>query len=114
MRVFFVGTNPGGGGTESHFIALARALVDSGHDVAAAVRPDDFIHRGLAVDSRIRLFAAQFRNRRDVRTIRELSQVARALRPDWIVGAFKAEYKGLAVVAKAVDARLVLLSHLDQ
>ena len=48
MRLFFVGSNAGGGGTESHFISLARALAEAGHEVYAAVRPGDFIHRGLA------------------------------------------------------------------
>ena len=114
MRVLFVGSNAGGGGTESHFICLARALAEAGHEVAAAVRPHDFIHRALAGDERIQLFAAEFKSRRDLRTIRELSRLARKLRPDWIVGAFKAEYWGLAVVAKTAGVPLVLFSHLDQ
>jgi len=114
MRVLFVGSNPGGGGTESHFISLSRALVDAGHEVAAAVRPDDFIHRALANDERIRLFAAEFRSRSDLHTIRQLTRLARTLRPDWIVGAFKAEYWGLALVAKSAGVPLVLFSHLDQ
>ena len=114
MRVLFVGSNRGGGGTESHFISLARALAAAGHDVSAAVRPEDFIHRGLACDSRIRVFPVEFRSRRDLKAIRELVRLARLVRPDWIVGAFKAEYWGLAVAAKAADVPLVLFSHLDQ
>src|SRR4051812_28197181 len=114
MRVLFVGSNRGGGGTESHFIALARALAEAGHDVSAAVRPDDFIHRGLARDRRIRLFGAEFRGRRDFRTMRELARLARSLRPDWIIGAYKAEYWGLAVAAKSAGIPLALFSHLDQ
>ena len=114
MRVLFVGSNRGGGGTESHFISLARALAESGHDVSAAVRPHDFIHRGLAGDDRIRLFPVEFRSRRDLRAIRDLVRIARTVRPDWIVGAFKAEYWGLAIAAKAADVPLVLFSHLDQ
>jgi glycosyltransferase involved in cell wall biosynthesis len=114
MRVLFVGTNAGGGGTESHIIALACALADAGHDVSAAVRPDDFIHRALAREERIRLFPAEFRSRHDLRTIQELSRLARVLRPDWIVGSFKAEYWGLTLAAKAANVPLVLFSHLDQ
>jgi glycosyltransferase involved in cell wall biosynthesis len=114
MRLLFVGTNPGGGGTESHIISLARALAEAGHDVAAAVRPDDFIHRGLALDPRIRLFAAEFRSRRDVRAVRDLVSLARAVRPDWIIGSFKKEYWGLAIAAKSAGIPLVLFSHLDQ
>lgn len=114
MRVLFIGSNRGGGGTESHFISLARALAEAGHDVSAAVCPDDFIHRGLADDERIRLFPVEFRSRRDMRAIRDIIRLARSLRPDWIVGAFKAEYWGLAIAAKAADVPLVLFSHLDQ
>lgn len=114
MRLLFVGSNPGGGGTESHFIALTRALAEAGHEVFAAVRPDDFIHRGLAQDPRIQLYPIQFRSRRDLRAMRHLSRLARTIEPDWIVGAFKAEYWALSLVAKAVGVPLVLFSHLDQ
>jgi glycosyltransferase involved in cell wall biosynthesis len=114
MRLLFVGGNSGGGGTESHFIALARALAEAGHEVSAAVRADDFIHRGLAHDPRIRLFPIEFRSRRDLRAMRLLSGIARSMRPDWIVGAFKAEYWALAVVARSARVPLVLFSHLDQ
>lgn len=114
MRLLFVGTNPGGGGTESHIVSLARALAEAGHDIAAAVRPDDFIHRGLSHVSRIQLFPAEFRTRRDVRAWHELASLARAVRPDWIVGSFKMEYWGIAAAAKVARVPLVLFSHLDQ
>ncbi|HEY4137237.1 MAG TPA: glycosyltransferase family 4 protein [Casimicrobiaceae bacterium] len=114
MRLLFVGCNSGGGGTESHLIALARALAEAGHDVAAAVRADDFIHRGLAQDPRIHLYPLEFRGRRDLRAMRELSRITRSLEPDWMIGAFKAEYWALALVAKSAGVPLVLFSHLDQ
>ena len=114
MRILFVGSNRGGGGTESHFISLARSLADAGHEVFAAVRPDDFIQRGLALDPRITLFDVEFRSRRDLHAIHRISKLARTLRPDWIVGAFKAEYWGLAVAAKTAGVPLALFSHLDQ
>jgi len=114
MRLLFVGTNPGGGGTESHIISLARALADGGHEVAAAVRPDDFIHRGLSLDARIQLFPAEFRTRRDVRAWRDLASLARTVRPDWMIGSFKLEYWGIAAAAKLARVPLVLFSHLDQ
>lgn len=114
MRVLFVGTNRGGGGTESHFVSLARALADAGHEVAAAVCPDEFIHRALAGDTRIRLFPAEFRSRRDLRTIHDVSRLMRTLRPEWAVGTFKAEYWGLALAAKMAGLPLAVFSHLDQ
>jgi len=114
MRVLFVGSNPGGGGTESHFISLCRALADAGHEVFAAVRPDDFIHRGLAQDPRIQLRAIEFKSRRDVAAVRTLARMARRIRPDWMIGAFKLEYWGIAVAAKTAGVPLALFSHLDQ
>lgn len=114
MRLFFVGSNAGGGGTESHFITLARALAEAGHEVSAAVRPDDFIHRALAQDARVRLFPIEFRSRRDLRAMRALTRITRSIEPDWIVGAFKAEYWALSIVAKSAGVPLVLFSHLDQ
>ena len=114
MRVLFVGSNPGGGGTESHFISLCRALADVGHEVVAAVRPGDFIHRGLAQDDRIQLVPIEFRTRRDIAAVQSLARIARRIRPDWMVGAFKLEYWGIAVAAKAAGVPLALFSHLDQ
>jgi glycosyltransferase involved in cell wall biosynthesis len=114
MRLLLVGCNAGGGGTESHFISLARALAASGHDVAAVVRPHDFIHRSLEREERIRLFPLEFRGRRDLRAVRSLTRLARTVRPDWIVGWFKAEYLALALAAKSAGVPLTLFSHLDQ
>jgi glycosyltransferase involved in cell wall biosynthesis len=114
MRVLFVGTNRGGGGTESHFISLARALSETGHEVAAAVCPDEFIHRGLSAHIGIQLFPAEFRSRRDLRTIHDISRLMRSLRPDWLVGTFKAEYWGLALASKLGGVPLAVFSHLDQ
>jgi glycosyltransferase involved in cell wall biosynthesis len=114
MRVLFVGSNPGGGGTESHFISLCRALADAGHEVFAAVRPNDFIHRGLAHDPRIQLRPIEFRTRRDVAAVRALAKLARCIRPDWMIGAFKLEYWGVAIAAKTVGVPLAFFSHLDQ
>jgi glycosyltransferase involved in cell wall biosynthesis len=114
MRVLFVGSNAGGGGTESHFISLCRALADAGHEVFAAVRPEDFIHRGLAQDDRVHLCPIEFKSRRDVVAVRALVQMARRIRPDWIIGAFKLDYWGIAVAAKTAGVPLALFSHLDQ
>ncbi len=114
MRVLFVGSNAGGGGTESHFISLCRALADAGHEVFAAVRPGDFIHRGLALDTRIQLCPIEFTSRRDVAAVRTLARMTRRIRPDWMIGAFKLEYWGIAVAAKSAGVPLALFSHLDQ
>src|SRR5205085_1209280 len=85
-----------------------------GNDVAAAVLPDDFIHRGLSHEPRIQLFPAEFKSRRDLRTIHDVSRLMRVLRPEWVVGTFKAEYWGLALAAKMAGVPLAVFSHLDQ
>jgi glycosyltransferase involved in cell wall biosynthesis len=82
--------------------------------VFAAVRPGDFIHRGLAHDGRIHLCPIEFRSRRDVVAVRALAKMARRIRPDWMIGAFKLEYWGIAVAAKTAGIPLALFSHLDQ
>jgi len=114
MKLLLVGTNRGGGGTESHFITLAAALADAGHDVSAAVWPEEFIHRALARHPRVRLFPLRLVARYDVRGALELSRIVRAVRPDWLVGAFKREYWPVAVVGRRRRVPVVLFSHLDQ
>jgi len=114
MKLLFVGTNRGGGGTESHFITIVQAMAAAGHEVAAAVWPDDVIHRALAADGRVRLHPVTFRVRNDVGATREVMRIARATRPDWIIGTFKREYWPLGVAAALMRMPLVLFSHLDQ
>jgi glycosyltransferase involved in cell wall biosynthesis len=114
QRLLFVGTNRGGGGTESHFVTLARAMAAAGHEVAAAVWPGEFIHEALAADGRVQLFPACFRKRNDLRATREVMRAARAFRPSWIVGTFKREYWPVAVAARLLGTPAVLFSHLDQ
>ena len=92
MRLLFVGTNRGGGGTESHFITMVRAMADAGHDVVAAVWPDEFIHRALVGHRGVTLLPARVARRNDVRAVRDLARTVRAVRPDWLVGTFKKEY----------------------
>jgi glycosyltransferase involved in cell wall biosynthesis len=114
MKLLFVGTNRGGGGTESHLITIVRAMADAGHDVAAAVWPDEFIHRALADHARVRLLPLCVVARNDVRAARELARLVRAERPDWLVGTFKREYWPVAVVGRLRRVPVVLFSHLDQ
>jgi glycosyltransferase involved in cell wall biosynthesis len=114
MKLLFVGTNQGGGGTESHFVTLAAAMAGAGHEVSAVVRPGDYIHRALEAAGGVRLFGACFERRNDVRATREVVRAAREVRPDWMVGSFKREYWPLAVAARLLRVPLVLFSHLDQ
>jgi glycosyltransferase involved in cell wall biosynthesis len=114
MRLLFVGTNRGGGGTESHFITIVRAMADAGHEVFAAVWPDEFIHRALAGDARVTLLPAQVAKRNDVRATRRLARTVHEVRPDWLVGTFKKEYWPVSLAGRLARVPVVLFSHLDQ
>lgn len=112
MKLLFVGTSKGGGGTESHFITLARTMHQAGHDVAAVVYPGAPIHTGL-VGSGVELYDGVFRNAFDPRGIRAVWKSCRKFRPDWIIGSFSKEYWPLAIVARLLGVKLALFKHMD-
>jgi glycosyltransferase involved in cell wall biosynthesis len=112
MKLLFVGTNRGGGGTESHFVTLARTMHEAGHAVAAIVYPGSPIHTGLA-GSGVALHDGVFRNAFDPRGIRTVWRVGRDFRPDWIVGSFSKEYWPLAILSRMLGIKLALFKHMD-
>jgi hypothetical protein len=112
MKLLFVGTNRGGGGTESHFVTLARTMHEAGHTVAAIVYPGSPIHTGLA-GSGVELHDGVFRNAFDPRGIRTVWKVGRDFRPDWIVGSFSKEYWPLAIFSRMLGIKLALFKHMD-
>ncbi len=89
-------------------------MASAGHEVAAVVWPDDVIHQALAADGRIRLFAARFRARNDVRGTLDVARAVRAARPEWLVGSFKREYWPVATVSCLTRVPAVVFAHLDQ
>lgn len=112
MKLLFVGTNRGGGGTESHFVTLARTMHEANHQVAAVVYPGSPIHTGLG-DSGIELYDGVFRNAFDPRGFRAVWKACREFQPDWIVGSFSKEYWPLAIMARFLKIKLVLFKHMD-
>lgn len=112
MKLLFVGTNRGRGGTETHFITLVRALHDVGHEVAAVVHPDSFIANGLR-GSAVQCFPGSFRNAFDPRGFYAVRRACRRFRPDWIIGSFSKEYWPLALLAKLSGSKLALFKHMD-
>jgi len=112
MKLLFVGTHHGGGGTESHFITLSKAMHTAGHEVAAVVRPDTPIHNAL-VGSGVQLYSGVFRNAFDPRGIIAVWRAISAFEPDWIVGSFSKEYWPLAVIACMRGVKLALFKHMD-
>lgn len=112
MKLLFVGTNRGGGGTESHFVTLARTMHEAGHAVAAVVYPGAPIHTGLT-GSGVQLYDGVFRNAFDPRGIRAVWKACRQFRPDWIVGSFSKEYWPLAILARLLGVKLAIFKHMD-
>jgi len=112
MKLLFVGTHHGGGGTESHFITLSKAMHTAGHEVAAVVRPDTPIHNAL-VGSGVQLYSGVFRNAFDPRGIIAVWRAISAFEPDWIVGSFSKEYWPLAVISRMRGVKLALFKHMD-
>ena len=97
MKLLFVGTNRGGGGTESHFVTLARTMQELGHEVHAIVFPGSPIHIGLQ-GSGVVMHDGVFRNAFDPRGFRAVWRVAKQFKPDWIIGSFSKEYWPLAIL----------------
>jgi glycosyltransferase involved in cell wall biosynthesis len=112
MKLLFVGTSRTGGGTESHFITLAKAMSDEGHDVAALVFANSPIHQGLQ-DSKVRIYTGVFRNAFDLRGLLALWKAVSDCRPDWIVGSFSKEYWPQAFIAHTRGVKLALFKHMD-
>jgi glycosyltransferase involved in cell wall biosynthesis len=112
MKLLFVGTHHGGGGTESHFITLAKAMHAAGHEVAAVIRADTPIHHGLK-DSGVKLYFGVFRNAFDPRGISATWRACGEFQPDWMVGSFSKEYWPLAIIARLRGVKLALFKHMD-
>jgi len=112
MRLLFVGTHNGGGGTESHFVTLAKAMLAEGHEVAAVVRPNTPIQNAL-LNTGVQLFDGVFRNAFDPRGTSSVWRACGKFKPDWIVGSFSKEYWPLAIIARLRGVKLALFKHMD-
>ena len=110
MKFLFVGTNPENTGAATHFVALAQAMVEAGHQVSAVVFPNGLIANSLA-SSGVRIYPAKFRNVFDLRGYFATFKAARDLRPDWLVGNFGKEYWPLILVSRLLSVPVALFRH---
>jgi glycosyltransferase involved in cell wall biosynthesis len=110
VKFLFVGTNPENTGAATHFVALAQAMTEAGHEVSAVVYPDGLIWQGLA-GSRVRLYPARFRNVLDMRGYAATFTAARELKPDWLVGNFGKEYWPLILIGRLLRVPVALFRH---
>ncbi len=112
MRLLFVGTGNGGGGTESHFITLAKAMSSLNHDVAVVVQSGTPIHKSL-IESNVMLYFGFFRNATDLRGFVPVWKAISQFKPDWIIGSFSKEYWPLTLLCKLRKIKLALFKHMD-
>ncbi len=110
--LLWVGTNPGGGGTETHMITFLEALAGLGVEVHALVHPRGQIAAALR-DSAVVLHFGYFHNSADPKGVLPLLRALRHLRPRQLVGSFSKEYWPLALAARARGVPLALFRHMD-
>ncbi|MGC9127598.1 MAG: glycosyltransferase family 4 protein [Acidithiobacillus sp.] len=110
--LLWVGTNPGGGGTETHMITFLQALQGLGVDVHALVHPAGQIAAALR-GSGVVLHFGHFHNSADPRGIAPLLRQLHCLRPSQLVGSFSKEYWPLALASRAGGVPLALFRHMD-
>ncbi|MEO9079364.1 MAG: glycosyltransferase family 4 protein [Rhodanobacter sp.] len=110
MKFLFVGTNPEPTGAATHFVALAQALVEAGHDISVVVSADSLIERELS-HTDVHLYRATFRNVFDLRGYAKVLSAARQSKPDWMVGNFGKEYWPLIVLGRLLHVPVALFRH---
>lgn len=110
MKFLFVGTNPENTGGATHFVALAQALIESGHVVHVVTCPGGLIAQSLAQSSASLHYAA-FRNAFDPRGYQEVLTVAKQVMPHWLVGNFGKEYWPLVIIGRWLKVPVALFRH---
>ncbi|WP_266171452.1 glycosyltransferase family 4 protein [Dyella subtropica] len=110
MKFLFVGTNPENTGGATHFVALAQAMAEAGHEVSVVAYPVGLIAQELA-HSDVRLHGAAFRNALDLRGYAKVFAVTKQFRPDWLVGNFGKEYWPLIVIGRLLSVPVALFRH---
>ena len=110
MKFLLVGTNPENTGAATHFVALAEALVEAGHEVGVVASPDSLIAQELTRTS-VHLHHATFRNAFDLRACGKVYTAAMQMRADWLIGNFGKEYWPLIVIGRLLRIPVALFRH---
>ena len=110
MKFLLVGTNPENTGAATHFVALAQALAEAGHEVSVVASAAGLIEQELS-DAGVHMYLATFRNALDLRGYVKVWRVARRAQPDWLVGNFGKEYWPLIVIGRLLRIPVVLFRH---
>lgn len=110
MKFLLVGTNPENTGAATHFVALAQALVEAGHEVSVVASAAGLIEQELS-DAGVHMYRATFRNALDLRGYFKVLSVARRAHPDWLVGNFGKEYWPLIIIGRLLRIPVALFRH---
>lgn len=110
MKLLFVGTNPENTGAATHFVTLAKAMAEAGHEVQGVVSRKGLIGEGLAAAG-IPAFYSAFRNVYDLRGYTTVMRRIASFSPDWLVGNFGKEYWPLIACSKLTRTPVALFRH---
>jgi glycosyltransferase involved in cell wall biosynthesis len=110
MKLLFVGTNPENTGAATHFVTLAKAMSEAGHQVEGVVSRRGLIGEGFEA-ARIPAFYSTFRNVYDLRGYSAVLRLVRQLSPDWLIGNFGKEYWPLILCGRMTHTPVALFRH---
>ncbi len=110
MNFLFVDTNPENTGATTHFVALAQAMAEAGHEVSAVVHAGGMLWQQLQT-SPVQLYPGTFRNAFDLRGYTAVWRAARASRASWLVGNSGKEYWPLIVIGRLLRVPVALFRH---
>jgi glycosyltransferase involved in cell wall biosynthesis len=110
MKLLFVGTNPENTGAATHFVALAKAMAEAGHQVEGIVSRHGLIGDGMEAAG-IPTHYSIFRNVYDLRGYTAVLRQVSKFSPDWLVGNFGKEYWPLIACGRATRTPVALFRH---
>ncbi|TCV93357.1 glycosyltransferase involved in cell wall biosynthesis [Luteibacter rhizovicinus] len=110
MKFLFVGTNQENTGASTHFVTLAQAMEEAGHQVGVMTCPGGLIAQELA-RSHVQVDNAMFRNAYDLRGYARVFAVAKRTKPDYLVGNFGKEYWPLIAIGRLLGIPVALFRH---
>lgn len=110
MKLLFVGTNPENTGAATHFVTLAKAMAEAGHEVEGIVSRKGLIGEGLATAG-VPTVLSSFRNVFDLRGYSAVMRRIAKFSPDWLVGNFGKEYWPLIATGRLTHTPVALFRH---
>jgi glycosyltransferase involved in cell wall biosynthesis len=110
MKLLFVGTNPENTGAATHFVALAKAMAEAGHQTEGVVSLRGLIGEGLE-STHIPTYYSSFRNVYDLRGYTAVLKRVSKLSPDWLIGNFGKEYWPLIACGRVTHTQVALFRH---